>query len=63
MAFLFLVIMPFKERYKLFSDLELVHVLNSPKTYQPLAVDAAKQELESRNLSKVVLENLKDQQC
>jgi hypothetical protein len=42
---------PFMERYKRVSDAELLEVLRKKHDYQPLAVEAARLELESRCLT------------
>jgi hypothetical protein len=42
---------PFLERYKNHSNAALLKILAAPGNYQPLALEAAKQVLESRNLS------------
>lgn len=42
---------PFTERYKRLRNFELIEILNNPSQYQPLAIETAKEELVSRNLS------------
>lgn len=46
---------PFLERYKNHSNAALLKILATPGNYQPLALEAAKQVLESRNLSEADL--------
>ena len=46
----------FSERYKSFSDAELLTVLQNPAKYQPEALEAAKEEAVRRNLSGEALE-------
>lgn len=42
---------PFINKYKTLSNYELLDIVNKVDEYQPLAVEAAKQELNARNLS------------
>lgn len=46
---------PFLERYKNHSNAALLKILATPGDYQPLALEAAKQVLESRSLSEAEL--------
>ena len=46
----------FSKYYKTISNTELVGILDNPSDYQPLAVEAAKQEFSSRRLSEVELQ-------
>jgi len=41
----------FTERYQNYSDIELLRIIRTPKSYQPLAVETAENILNSRNLS------------
>ncbi len=41
----------FSEYYKTISDTELLNILDNPANYQPLAVEAAKEEFANRQLS------------
>jgi len=43
----------FNEYYKKISDTELLSILDNPGDYQPIAVEAAKQELASRQLTDI----------
>lgn len=51
----------FKERYKLTSTTELLKILENSTDYQPLAVEAAKAELVSRNLSEDELTSAREE--
>lgn len=46
---------PFADYYKTISDSELLAILGNPQDYQPAALDAAKAELESRQLSETAI--------
>ncbi|GAA3957331.1 hypothetical protein [Mucilaginibacter dorajii] len=48
----------FAARYKTLSDAKLLAILNSPHNYQPLAIEAANAELESRQLSTELIDQL-----
>ena len=41
----------FTERYRSYNTVELVEIINSPSHYQPIALQAARQELENRKIS------------
>ena len=49
----------FSENYKTFSTPELLDILANQEDYQPLAVEAARAELASRNLSEQDIKNAK----
>ena len=40
---------PFEERYKTLDLIELLRILDRAEEYQPIALEAAKKELDSRN--------------
>jgi hypothetical protein len=46
---------PLAETYKSFSNLELLQIIDNPEDYQPFALEAAKKELENRNLAEEVM--------
>lgn len=48
---------PFTARYKNLSNVELLEILEEPEHYQALAIDAARQELDTRQLSQEELES------
>lgn len=50
----------FTERYKSYNTVELVEIITSPGQYQPIALQAAKQELENRKISPQELEETKE---
>lgn len=59
---------PFAEKYKTFSNFKLIEILENQTDYQPEAVEAAKHEIERRNLSdeeilKIKSELIKIKQC
>ncbi len=45
------MINPFAEKYKTLSNAQLVEIRGNPQNYQPLAIEAARAELEGRSLS------------
>lgn len=49
----------FTERYKSLSNFELWEILAEAENYQPLAVETAKKEIESRNLSEEEINRVK----
>ncbi len=51
----------FTERYKQLSDQELLAILTDASSYQPIAVETAKQELDSRKLSEEQIAMLETQ--
>ncbi len=50
---------PFTERYRTYSDLQLLEIIENGKDYQPIALETAKAELESRKLSEAELAEAK----
>src|SRR5690348_12675706 len=42
---------PFTKRYQKLDNSELLHIIDFPDNFQPLAVDAARIEIESRKLT------------
>ena len=52
---------PFAETYKTYDDAALVDLLNNSDNYQPLAVEAARIELDSRRLSTAQLDFVNQQ--
>lgn len=52
---------PFAERYKTYTNVDLLRVINTPRDYQPSAIEAAREELALRNLSTDELENAKSE--
>jgi hypothetical protein len=42
---------PFAEKYKTLDNARLLEIRNNPQNYQPLAIEAAETELQTRNLS------------
>jgi len=53
-------LMNFSEYYKTISNSELLHILENPDDYQPLAVEAAKQEFANRQLSDIEIKEAKE---
>ncbi|ANQ51690.1 hypothetical protein MY04_4352 [Flammeovirga sp. MY04] len=41
----------FKERYKSFSNIDLLRIIENKSEYQPIAIEAAEAEIEERNIS------------
>ena len=52
---------PFTEIYRKLSDFEVIRVLEFPADYDPLAVEAAQAEFESRNIDEIEVHSLKKQ--
>jgi CRISPR/Cas system-associated protein Csx1 len=50
----------FSESYKLISNTELLNILDHPGDYQPLAVEAAKNELLKRQLSETEIKEARE---
>lgn len=53
---------PFVQRYKKTDSSQLLHIIDSPNDYQPLAVEAAQFVLESRQLTVEQLSDAKEKQ-
>jgi hypothetical protein len=51
----------FSEYYKTITDTELLNILDNPEDYQPLAVDAAKNEFTNRRLSDTEIQEARQQ--
>lgn len=50
----------FSEYYKTISNSELLYILENPNDYQPLAVEAARQEFANRQLSEIEVKEAKE---
>jgi len=50
----------FQDRYKAYSNAELIDIIDNPKGYELIALSAAKTELSSRNLSEVEFSEARD---